>query len=141
METAPGGVNGYAPASAAPRPSESMPSAEEPEAVREPSGTVRIAQRVLRTIVEQAALSVPGVARMAHRSTRWPGSLGWSRPQHGVGLDVHGDQVAIDLYLIVRPSTNMVEVGMAVQDAVGEAVEHILGMHADQINVLVRDVA
>jgi uncharacterized alkaline shock family protein YloU len=49
--------------------------------------------------------------------------------------------VAIDLYLIAQPDVNLVAVGAAVQEAVGGAVDHILGMHASEINVYVQDVA
>jgi uncharacterized alkaline shock family protein YloU len=104
------------------------------------SGAVRIARRVLRTVVEQAALSVPGVARMASVAGR-PGLRGWMEPRHGVRLDVRGDMVSIDLYLIAAPGARMVETGTAVQEAVGAAVEHILGMGVSAINVYIQDVA
>ena len=103
-------------------------------------GSVRISRRVLRTVVEQAALRVRGVARMAHVPAGWP-QLGRDRTQHGVGLAVHSDQVAVDLYLIVEPGSSMVEVGTEVQEAVGAAVEHILGMGVSEINVYIQDVA
>jgi uncharacterized alkaline shock family protein YloU len=104
-------------------------------------GAVRIAPRVLRTVVAEAALRVPGVARMAPLSGNLPGLLGHSLPHHGVGLALHGHEVSIDLYLVVAPSANMLEVGAAVQEAVSAAVEHILGMHARQVNVYIQDVA
>jgi uncharacterized alkaline shock family protein YloU len=103
-------------------------------------GAVRIARRVLRTVVEQAALSVPGVARMATVAGR-PGPRGWMEPRHGVRLDVRDDSVSIDLYLIAAPGARMVETGTAVQEAVGAAVEHILGMGVSAINVYIQDVA
>jgi uncharacterized alkaline shock family protein YloU len=104
-------------------------------------GAVRIAPRVLRTVVEEAALRVPGVARMAPLSGNLSQLLGRALPHHGVGLSVHGHTVNIDLYLVVQPSASMLEVGAAVQEAVSVAVEHILGMHARQINVYIQDVA
>jgi uncharacterized alkaline shock family protein YloU len=103
-------------------------------------GSVRIARRVLRTVVEQAALSVPGVARMAADHGR-RGLLGWSDARRSVHLEVHGETVGIDLYLIAAPGASMVDTGTAVQDAVGAAVEHILGMGVSAINVYIQDVA
>ncbi len=103
-------------------------------------GAVRIARRVLRTVVEQAALSVPGVARMATLPRR-PSLLGVREQQHGVRLDVRGDVVGIDLYVIAAPDVSMLETGTAVQEAVGAAVEHILGMGVSVINVYIQDVA
>lgn len=104
-------------------------------------GSVRIARRVLRTVIEEAALSVQGVARLAMNVSQWPHLIGRSLPLHGVALVVHNDNVAIDLYLIAQPEVNLVAVGAAVQEAVGAAVDHILGMHASEINVYVQDVA
>ena len=103
-------------------------------------GAVRIARRVLRTVVEQAALGVPGVARLAAYSAGWRPVFGRPLPQHGVALDVHGERVSVDLYLIVEPGASFLEVGTAVQEAVGAAVEHILGMTARDINVYIQDV-
>jgi uncharacterized alkaline shock family protein YloU len=47
----------------------------------------------------------------------------------------------VDVYLVAEPTANMLEVGSAVQEAVSAAVEHILGMRAQQINVYIEDVA
>jgi uncharacterized alkaline shock family protein YloU len=104
-------------------------------------GSVRIARRVLRTVVEQAALSVRGVARMAHARGGVRQVVDRSLPQHGVSLAVRNEVVGIELYLIVAPGASMVEVGTQVQEAVGAAVEHILGMKVSEINVYIQDVA
>lgn len=119
-------------------------SAEHAEPLDEPVeqlGAVRIARRVLRTVVQQAALSVPGVAHTATMRNGWPQLFGRPLPQHGVSLSVHGDAVAIDLYVITEPGARMVDVGTQVQEAVGAAVEHILGMRVSEINVYIQDVA
>lgn len=104
-------------------------------------GSVRIARRVLRTVIEEAALSVPGVARLAMNVSQWPHLIGRALPVHGVALLVREDVVSIDLYLIAQPDVNLVAIGVAVQEAVGRAVDHILGMHASEINVYIQDVA
>jgi uncharacterized alkaline shock family protein YloU len=104
-------------------------------------GSVRIARRVLRTVIEEAVLGVQGVARLAMNVSQWPHLIGRSLPVHGVALVVHDDVISIDLYLIAQPDVNLVTVGEAVQEAVGRAVDHILGMHASEINVYVQDVA
>lgn len=120
------------------------PRAEAPQPMSVPAtqlGTVRIARRVLRTVIEQAALRVRGVARTAPARVGWHQVVDRSLPQHGISLVVHDDVVAIALYLIVEPGTSMVEVGTQVQEAVGAAVEHILGMKVSQINVYIQDVA
>ena len=112
-----------------------------PEPMAQHLGSVRIARRVLRTVIEEAALSVQGVTRLAMNVSQWPHLIGRSLPIHGVALAVRDDVVAIDLYLIADPDVNLVAVGVAVQEAVGQAVDHILGMRASEINVYVQDVA
>jgi len=104
-------------------------------------GEVRIARRVLRTVVEQAALSVAGVVRLAKLRSGRPPLFGRALPRHGVSLAVHGHVVAVDLYLIVAPGTGMVEVGAAVQESVAAAIAYILGMGVGEINVYIQDVA
>jgi uncharacterized alkaline shock family protein YloU len=132
--------NGMPEGQTAEQPMETTPLAAAAES-GEKLGSVRIARRVLRTVIEEAALSVQGVARLAMNVSQWPHLIGRSLPVHGVALIVHEDVVAIDLYLIAQPDVNLVAVGAAVQEAVGGAVDHILGMHASEINVYVQDVA
>lgn len=103
-------------------------------------GRVRIARRVLRTVVREAALGVPGVMRVATTASVWPTILGRSGPRDGVALTVNGSRLAVDLYLVVEAGHNFVTVGETVQEAVGAAIEHILGMVANEINVYIRDV-
>jgi uncharacterized alkaline shock family protein YloU len=118
-----------------------VPDAPDSVAAAQNLGSVRIARRVLRTVIEEAALSVQGVARLAMNVSQWPHLIGRALPLHGVALAVRDDVVSIDLYLIAEPEVNLVAVGAAVQEAVGQAVDHILGMRASEINVYVQDVA
>lgn len=104
-------------------------------------GRVRIARRALRTVVREAALSIPGVQRLYTQTSGWTAYLGRPLPREGIALVVHGDMVAVDLYLVVATGINLVALGEAVQEAVGAAIEHIVGMDASEINVYIRDVA
>ncbi|HLY32299.1 MAG TPA: Asp23/Gls24 family envelope stress response protein [Ktedonobacterales bacterium] len=104
-------------------------------------GSVRIARRVMRTVIEEATLRTPGVARLAEVSPHWPQALGRPFPRHGIGLIVHGEQVIVDIYLVVRPDANMVTVGSATQEAVCAAIERLLGLSVRFVNVFIQDVA
>lgn len=138
MQTWANGTSRSAPPPAAAAPDGAV--AEMGGVAVEELGAVRIARRVLRTVVQQAALAVPGVVRVA-RVGRGPGELlGRPMPRGGVGLAVHGNSVAVDVYLITQPDVSMVEVGAAVQEAAGAAVERILGMEVTEINVYIQDV-
>jgi len=104
-------------------------------------GSVKIARRVLRTVVEQAVLGVRGVTRMAGIRSDWPHLLRRPLPQHGVSLTIRDMMVAVELYLIVQPGVSLVDVGIEVQEAVSAAIERILGMGVSEINVYIQDVA
>jgi uncharacterized alkaline shock family protein YloU len=101
-------------------------------------GTVRIAHRALRTMIEQAALQTSGVAAIA-RSPRAM-TLGRPIPWQGIGLAARDQQVAIDLYLLAQRGANLAQVGAQAQEAVAAAVEGLLGMRVSEINVYIQDV-
>jgi uncharacterized alkaline shock family protein YloU len=104
-------------------------------------GVVRIAPQVLSTIVTNAALEVPGVLRIAQphdQRSHWPGR---EIPKQGISLSVKENTVATSLYLVVEASTNIVNVGTAVQEEVSSALEHIVGMQVREVNVYIQDVA
>jgi uncharacterized alkaline shock family protein YloU len=107
----------------------------------DPLGSVRITRQVLATIIEHAALEVEGVSRLAPMSSPWPRLLFRAQPQHGIALNVHGETVAVDLYLILDTGAKMAQIGRNVQDAVAHAIEDLLGMTAGEINVYIQDVA
>ncbi|HEV8192206.1 MAG TPA: Asp23/Gls24 family envelope stress response protein [Ktedonobacterales bacterium] len=140
MNASANGLNGLPTMTEAARTTPSGRPATEAEAAAR-LGSVRIARRVLRTVVEEAALSIPGVARLASGVSQWPQLLGRPLPRHGVGLTLHGDVATVDVYVITEPGANMVQIGSAVQEAVGAAVEHILGLRVGEINVYIQDVA
>lgn len=104
-------------------------------------GRVRIARRALRTVVREAALSVPGVVRTFARPSGWTAYLGRPLPREGIAIALRDGRVSVDLYLVAATGVNLVAVGEAVQEAVGAAIEHILGMGVNDINVYIRDVA
>jgi uncharacterized alkaline shock family protein YloU len=140
MNASPDGLNGLPTMTESAHTEPSHQAAGQPEVV-EQLGTVRIARRVLRTVVEEAALSIPGVARLASFVSQWPRMFGRPLPRHGVALALHGDVASVDVYVITEPGANMVQIGTAVQEAVGAAVEHILGLRVREINVYIQDVA
>lgn len=107
-------------------------------------GTVRIAPGVLVTIVNSAALGVPGVLRMGD-ATRVDGNTGLGRIFHrdetsGVKIEVRDEKVHADLYLIVSKDANMLEVGKQVQSDVSKAIRFMVGMPVEQINVYIQNV-
>lgn len=107
----------------------------------QPTGVVRVARPVLTTIVRSTALQIRGVVRMAHISDQWSRLLGRDVPQQGITLTIKDNTVSADLYLIVRSGSNIVEVGTAVQEEVATAIENMIGMQVQNVNVYIQDVA
>jgi uncharacterized alkaline shock family protein YloU len=103
-------------------------------------GSVRIARRVLRTVVEQATSGVAGVVGVARDATPLPAALGRPIPWRGIGLATHGNDVAIDLYLIAGRGENLARIGAGAREAVSSAVEGLLGMRVLAVNVYIQDI-
>jgi uncharacterized alkaline shock family protein YloU len=49
--------------------------------------------------------------------------------------------VSANIYVVVEAGSNMVQVATAVQEAVGGAIEHMVGLTVKEINVYIQDVA
>jgi uncharacterized alkaline shock family protein YloU len=104
-------------------------------------GVVRVARQVLATIVINTALQVPGVARVAQGDTSWSRLLGHELPRQGVALTIKDNTVSANLYLVVTAGSDIVAVGSAVQEEVAAAIEEIVGMQVNEVNVYIQDVA
>ncbi len=103
-----------------------------------PTGTTTIAPGVLFTIARLTALSVPGVVALAPvagvgRVMRRGGNV-------GVLLDVRDGMVAVELHLILVGNTNVRTVCRAVQAEVAEAIERMVGMPVERVDVHVREI-
>jgi len=107
----------------------------------QPAGVVRVARQVLSTIVINTTLQIPGVVRMAQVNDQWARLLGREVPRQGVALTIKNNTVAADLYLIVESGSNIVEVGIAVQEEVASAIEEMIGMQVQDVNVYIQDIA
>lgn len=110
----------------------------EPDAEGFYLGSVRIAQRALRTMIEQAALQTPGVVGLAPRAR--PSGLGRPIPWNGVAVSVRDQCVSIDLHLLAKRDANLARVGVQAQEAVAASVEHLLGMQVSEINIYIQDI-
>lgn len=102
-------------------------------------GTTTIAPGVLVTIARLTALAVPGVAGMA------PVPGGVNRlfrrgAAEGVRIDVDGQEVTVDLYLVLQHDSQVREVSRKVQAEVVRAIEDMVGMQVRRIDVHIEDM-
>jgi len=99
-------------------------------------GKITIAPDVLKTIARLTTLAVSGVARIASP----PGT--WRLLRHDeVGVEVIGDSVRVELYVIVEPDVSMLSVGRQIQAEVTRAIQDMVGMEVQSVNVHIGDVA
>ncbi len=107
---------------------------------KESIGRIEIAPEVLATIAYFAVLRIEGVsqfapipshvARMSRRSTR----------QDGILLDLSDNQVKFGIYVIMEPHASVLETSRRVQSAVVEAIDTLVGIPVDAVDVHVEDV-
>ncbi|HUP26830.1 MAG TPA: Asp23/Gls24 family envelope stress response protein [Chloroflexia bacterium] len=106
-------------------------------------GTVRIAPSVLATIVSLTARAVRGVADMSSVS-RPPARMLHSPhtgSAPGVTLTVRNGNISADVYIVAVNGTNLRALGHEVQQRVIEALENMVAMPSDQVNVYIEDVS
>lgn len=104
-------------------------------------GVVRVARQVLLTIITNVTGEVPGVVRLAQDSeqrARWPGR---DLPRDGITLTIKDNALSADVYIVIAPDANIVEVGSTIQDVVASAIEEMVGMDVQEVNVYIQDVA
>jgi uncharacterized alkaline shock family protein YloU len=104
-------------------------------------GTVTIAPEVLVTIAQLTTQDVPGVYQM---STDWARDVnrffGNMRVGDGVQVRVKDNRVSVDLYIIVDHDVSMLQLGRRIQAEVTRAIEEMVRMEINEVNVHVKDV-
>jgi len=106
-------------------------------------GIVRIAPSVLAMIVSLTASGVRGVSGMSAIS-RAPSKV-LHRPNmgraEGVTLQVRNGAIVADVYIVAEPETNLQRLGHTVQQRVREALDQMVDIPAEQVNVYIEDVS
>lgn len=109
--------------------------------MEETPGVVTIAPEVLVTIVQLTTQDVPGVYQMSTYWTRQVNRFfGNTRLGDGVQIHVDGNHVTIDLYIVVEPDANMLELARTIQAQVTRAIVEMVGMEVRAVNVHIDDV-
>ncbi|NLF02738.1 MAG: Asp23/Gls24 family envelope stress response protein [Anaerolineales bacterium] len=100
------------------------------------TGRITVAHDVLETIVRLTTLAVPGVARL----TPAPG-VARLFGQDGVKIEVTGNNVRAEVYVVAEPSSNLLRIGRQIQADVIRAIQDMVGMEVDSVDVYIEDVA
>ncbi len=106
---------------------------------RTPIGSIHVSPRAIASIAFHAALQSYGVVGLTSKNL----VDGWAQvlvkdPLHGVEVRYDGQQINIDLYIVVEYGTRIKSVAGSVSNTVRYQVEKALGMSLANINVHVR---
>jgi uncharacterized alkaline shock family protein YloU len=95
-----------------------------------------VGRSVIVEVARLAALEVPDVLKVARRGPRWRAAL--AGPP--IMVRVRADGVTVKLRIIARPGADLAATGRRVRDAVGRAVERLLGLQVREVSVLIDGV-
>ena len=95
-----------------------------------------VGRGVIVEVARLAALEIPDVLRVARRGPPWRAAL--AGPP--IMVRVRKEGVELELRIIARPGADLAAAGRRVRDAVGLAVERLLGLEVRSVTVLIDGV-
>ncbi len=108
--------------------------------IKESIGRIEVAPEVLATIAHFAVLRVDGVSKMAPIPAQIVRMFRRATRQDGILLDLSDNKVRFGIYVIMEPQASVLETSRQVQSAVVEAIDTLVGIPVDSVNVHVEDV-
>jgi len=99
-------------------------------------GKITIAPEVLVTTARLTALAVPGVARLIA-----PPGVGRFLQTSDVKVGVMDDKVSVEIYVMTDPDVNMLTVGRKIRAEVTRALQEMVGVEVQAVDVHIEDVA
>jgi uncharacterized alkaline shock family protein YloU len=105
-------------------------------------GQINISDEVIAIIAGISAMECYGLVGMASRNIQdgIAELLGRDNLSRGVEVKLSGDDVSIELYIIVEYGTRITEVARNVMDKVKYVVESMTGLRVDRVNIVVQGV-
>jgi uncharacterized alkaline shock family protein YloU len=104
-----------------------------------PIGSIHVSQRAIATIAYQAARASYGVVGLASKNfVSGLSNVIVKDPTHGVEVRYNGDDIKIDIYIIIEYGTRIASVASSVGNTVRYHVEKALGLPVSEVNVHVQ---
>ncbi len=105
-------------------------------------GSVRISEDVIASIAALAASEVGGVSSLSSGfGSDIAELLGKRNLSKGVKIQFSGDEVSIDIYLLIKYGHVICEVAGKVQESVITAVESMTGLRVKEANIHVTGIS
>jgi uncharacterized alkaline shock family protein YloU len=102
-------------------------------------GTIHISPNALATIAYHATLTSYGVVDLAPKDLAEGISTTLTKePAHGVAVHYNGEEIDIDVHIIIEYGTRITSVAASVANAVRYQVEKAMGMTVHNVNVHVQ---
>ncbi len=106
-----------------------------------PPGRVTIAPQVLTTIVRQTALSTEGVLQLSPRLPRRSRAAGRRALAPGIEVIVDDGKTHAAVHVVADPGANMMRLAETLQTEITRAIEHIVGLQVDGVDVFIDNVS
>lgn len=116
----------------------------EPEIAEEeePIGNIKISVDVVTTIAGIAASEIEGVSCMYTSFVDGVAQrLGARRTSKGVKVDMSGNSVGIDLYIVVEYGVKIPELAWTIQENVKNNVESMTGLSVSGVNIHIEGIS
>jgi len=108
---------------------------------RNPLGNILISYHAIASIAFQAAVESYGVVGLANRNIiRGISRLLFKEPTSGVMVYFNGEDIAIDLQIVIEYGTRISSVSKSVANNVRFQIENLTGIQVSDIKVNVRDL-
>lgn len=108
----------------------------------EECGSVCISEEVVASIVADALNEVEGIGAMSQNVTgQITEQLTGKKALRGVHVSQHGEEIALEIYLLVRYGYPIPDVARRVQESVGAAVSAMTGFSVKAVNVHVSGIS
>ncbi len=103
--------------------------------------SIKIADEVIKCIAAYAAADIDGVAGMAGNATNeLIAKLGGKTLEKGVKLNVSGEDVRVQLSVVLKYGYNIPDISAKIQDRVRTTIESMTGLKVSSVDVNIADI-
>jgi len=120
---------------------------EETKKFENETGDVTVSESVIATVVKNTVVEIEGVKSIVGEEPVGNSvieiiSNKTKKKEKGIKVDIKGKgELVIEISVILKYGTNVIEVAKNIQEKVKETVESLIGMHVKDIDVLVDQIS